>query len=1051
MPTLNIDVNARTERAKKDLRSLDKEVLKLSDSEKILSKSLAKSGDVGAQAFRQISSAAVKQAKAVNSAAGQFRQLRSQLQAAGAAPQAIGRLTKEFVTFRKVMEGGTVSSIKFQRTQDKFSNTLRTTARQFRLLTGEVRDSTKATAKLSARNKANQASLDKQAHALSNAKIQYKQLLAQMRRLGASKSAIRSTTQAFAVFSKGMKTAALSSRDLQRSQDRLKTSFAGTRRQLVKSAVATNRAGKAAVKGGKSITGLGTSLENLGSTAVLVAGPLSGIGSRLIAFGAIAKRGSLLVAGLFTGLAALSVFTFKSIKAFDELNLSLSKTEAILKATGKEAQITAEFVEEAASRIARRTLANLEDTRPASAILLASKGINDRNLEEMLGLAQDVAASGLMELPIIAKLIARVLEDPIANLDAFRRALVRLTPLQKDQVIHLQNIGRGAEAAAISINELKEKFGGVGESQNEGLAGSLDGLGQSWTELLEDFGGGPVYDLAVKGINKLTDALDALIKSRTKFIESKANFREGIGNLTSALGDRAVSIWDEMQKSMDEMGKDDLHVGEDLGSMIAGNILRGIRSGAESVEKGVKDLISNFEKGSKLINSEAFGIGGPKHLVIDILTPRGKGKGKDKEDEAPDFAAPSHFEKAMTDANKNIKKSFMDLNLEGERLQRGFSLISPEILNLARKHKVLDEVVRALAGNFSGLSEQGRKIFTLSVELNKSFLELGRRKEAATIIRDTRTALVKYNDELKRQIFLYDNNYIKLSNLIVKKKELRATLESSVPELNALVSASDKFGDSLVDLAIKGEGFAEGLKSTFKSLVDDILKQFLRLAVINPLLNSIFGASSSRPELGSQGGGILGLGGAGGLLGNLMGNNSNDNSSQEAQDKVAKKVEKIGFNGADRYGEALEKTNVKMEQAGTSAAGTFSNLFSDMGKGMASAAGGALGSFLGHGFADLLGFQHGGSFKVGGSGGKDSQLVAFKASPRERVSVETPGQQKGKGGGNVTYIDARGVDPGQMDRLIQTIRDLDESIEIRAIDATADARDRNPSLFGRTL
>ena len=244
MPTLNIDVNARTERAKRDLRALDREILKLSDSEKILSKSLSRSGDVGAAAFKQISSAAVRQAKAVNSAAGQFRQLRSQLQAVGAAPQAIGKLTQEFVTFRKVMEKGTVTSIKFQQTQDKFSTTLRTTARQFKLLTGEVRDSTNATAKLNAQNRANQSALARQAHALSNAKIQYKQLIDQMRRMGASRSAIRSTTQAFVRFRGEMKKATLSSAQLQRAQDRLKTSFAGTRRQLVRSAAATNKAEK---------------------------------------------------------------------------------------------------------------------------------------------------------------------------------------------------------------------------------------------------------------------------------------------------------------------------------------------------------------------------------------------------------------------------------------------------------------------------------------------------------------------------------------------------------------------------------------------------------------------------------------------------------------------------------------------------------------------------------------------------------------------------------------------------------------------------------------
>lgn len=42
----------------------------------------------------------------------------------------------------------------------------------------------------------------------------------------------------------------------------------------------------------------------------------------------------------------------------------------------------------------------------------------------------------------------------------------------------------------------------------------------------------------------------------------------------------------------------------------------------------------------------------------------------------------------------------------------------------------------------------------------------------------------------------------------------------------------------------------------------------------------------------------------------------------------------------------------------------------------------------------LFGFQHGGSFEVQGSGGPDSQLVAFRASPGEKVDVTPPGKQQ---------------------------------------------------------
>ncbi|MFZ5760943.1 MAG: tape measure protein [Thermodesulfobacteriota bacterium] len=48
--------------------------------------------------------------------------------------------------------------------------------------------------------------------------------------------------------------------------------------------------------------------------------------------------------------------------------------------------------------------------------------------------------------------------------------------------------------------------------------------------------------------------------------------------------------------------------------------------------------------------------------------------------------------------------------------------------------------------------------------------------------------------------------------------------------------------------------------------------------------------------------------------------------------------------------------------------------------------------------SSLFGFATGGSFTVGGSGGTDSQLVAFRATPGENVTVTTPGQQAGGGG-----------------------------------------------------
>lgn len=55
--------------------------------------------------------------------------------------------------------------------------------------------------------------------------------------------------------------------------------------------------------------------------------------------------------------------------------------------------------------------------------------------------------------------------------------------------------------------------------------------------------------------------------------------------------------------------------------------------------------------------------------------------------------------------------------------------------------------------------------------------------------------------------------------------------------------------------------------------------------------------------------------------------------------------------------------------------------------------------------APIPAFATGGSFLVGGFGGTDSQYVPIRATPGERVTVETPGQQRMAGGGlNLTFI-----------------------------------------------
>jgi hypothetical protein len=80
-------------------------------------------------------------------------------------------------------------------------------------------------------------------------------------------------------------------------------------------------------------------------------------------------------------------------------------------------------------------------------------------------------------------------------------------------------------------------------------------------------------------------------------------------------------------------------------------------------------------------------------------------------------------------------------------------------------------------------------------------------------------------------------------------------------------------------------------------------------------------------------------------------------------------------------------------------------------------------------FGKLFGFASGGSFTVGGSGGTDSQLVAFRATPGEEVSVRTPAQQ----GGGVTVVQNINIDSRSDQATIMVAMAQARNAAIRAI------------------
>lgn len=127
---------------------------------------------------------------------------------------------------------------------------------------------------------------------------------------------------------------------------------------------------------------------------------------------------------------------------------------------------------------------------------------------------------------------------------------------------------------------------------------------------------------------------------------------------------------------------------------------------------------------------------------------------------------------------------------------------------------------------------------------------------------------------------------------------------------------------------------------------------------------------------------------------------------------------------------AISKLSQISDSLLNSAIGGFGNGKSGSGSGLLGAIGGI---FAGS-------FSHGGQFTVGGQSGIDNNLISLKASRGERVTVETPGQQRGGGSPiSVSLNFSTGIIPTVRAEVMTMLPGIVEAVK----GAVVDAQERN--------
>lgn len=193
-------------------------------------------------------------------------------------------------------------------------------------------------------------------------------------------------------------------------------------------------------------------------------------------------------AAAVAGLVAAGALLKSSIGAAADYETQMLSLEAVIKATGGTAGLTAKEIDNMSRSLGEATLTSAEAARDASKILLTFRNVGREVFGETLSLAQDLAAAGFGSLETNALSLGKALNDPVLGLSALSRQGVTFTQVQKDMVKEMVAAGDAAGAQRMILDELQQQVGGAGVAAGGGLNGAVDTLGERWTHAMEIFG-----------------------------------------------------------------------------------------------------------------------------------------------------------------------------------------------------------------------------------------------------------------------------------------------------------------------------------------------------------------------------------------------------------------------------------------------------------------------------------------------------------------------------------------------------------------------------------
>jgi hypothetical protein len=539
-----------------------------------------------------------------------------------------------------------------------------------------------------------------------------------------------------------------------------------------------------------------------------LAGMSSSLGLVTSGFSGAAAAGSAMGVAIVGGLTA----SIRAAEQFERLGL---RTEAVIKATGGAAGLSAQQIREMSQELARGTLASTAGVEAAAQKLLTFRSIAGDTFGRTLRAAQDLAAVGFGSIDSAAVQLGKALESPIQGVSALAEVGVSFSQSQRDVIKSLVETGQAAEAQRLILAGVEQQVGGAGGAEAGGLAGAYDTLSQNAEEFLLAIGNvGPIH-LAKRAIEELAAVMGGLARMVTP--------------------DTAIQV--------------------------AESAVRSAQTGLSRVQAQ-----NQAQRNANAYGDLPPGAQAAERVAYDELTVA-LARLQELRDEA-----------ARTQAARQAQADAVRVAAEREAAAASVRTLEQ---SLDRKLKIQEEHRQRMAvidaGERTGALTPDRAA-ALRIESTRRETEelekLARAQEGVAVATRGRADAAKEAERAEREASKATEAAAKAAQK-AQEDATRAAERYQQRSFDAVANigerAMDRVGDAIVDAFTRGEGAAINFGSIARGIATSVVADFARLAVINPLLNSVFTSSAGpRPTLaGAFGGGATSFGGFGGLAGLL--------------------------------------------------------------------------------------------------------------------------------------------------------------------------------------